>query len=89
MAEDNEIRDKLAEHDLHVQTISEVAPIEVSQHQIETIELISESFDITIYTKFALYFRFNQLVYLATFTLIWVAIRSSVCPVESLEMLVF
>lgn len=30
LAEDNEIRDKLAEHDLHVQTISEVAPIEVS-----------------------------------------------------------
>lgn len=29
LAEDNEIRDKLAEHDLHVQTISEVAPIEV------------------------------------------------------------
>lgn len=30
LAEDNEIRDKLAEHDLHVQTIDEVAPIEVS-----------------------------------------------------------
>lgn len=30
LAEDNEIRDKLAEHDLHVQTISEVAPIEVN-----------------------------------------------------------
>lgn len=30
LAEDNEIRDKLAEHDLHVQTIAEVAPIEVS-----------------------------------------------------------
>lgn len=29
LAEDNEIRDKLAEHDLHVQTIDEVAPIEV------------------------------------------------------------
>ena len=31
LAEDNEIRDKLAEHDLHVQTIAEAAPIEVSQ----------------------------------------------------------
>lgn len=30
LAEDNLIRDKLAEHDLHVQTIAEVAPIEVS-----------------------------------------------------------
>lgn len=29
LAEDNLIRDKLAEHDLHVQTIAEVAPIEV------------------------------------------------------------
>lgn len=30
LAEDNEIRDILADHDLHVQTVAEVAPIEVS-----------------------------------------------------------
>lgn len=35
LAEDNEIRDKLAEHDLHVQTISEVAPIEVSFQKMD------------------------------------------------------
>lgn len=34
LAEDNEIRDKLAEHDLHVQTIAEAAPIEVSYHAL-------------------------------------------------------
>ncbi|XP_055841821.1 probable phosphorylase b kinase regulatory subunit alpha isoform X2 [Episyrphus balteatus] len=34
IAEDNEIRDKLAEHDLHVQTIAEVAPIEVQPARV-------------------------------------------------------
>ncbi|XP_031629307.1 probable phosphorylase b kinase regulatory subunit alpha isoform X2 [Contarinia nasturtii] len=34
LAEDNEIRDKLAEHDLHVQTIAEVAPIEVQPARV-------------------------------------------------------
>lgn len=34
MAEDNDIRDKLAEHDLHVQTIAEVAPIEVQPARV-------------------------------------------------------
>ncbi|XP_052737925.1 probable phosphorylase b kinase regulatory subunit alpha isoform X1 [Bicyclus anynana] len=34
LAEDNEIRDKLLEHDLHVQTISEVAPIEVQPARV-------------------------------------------------------
>lgn len=34
LAEDNAIRDKLAEHDLHVQTIAEVAPIEVQPARV-------------------------------------------------------
>ncbi|XP_069966787.1 probable phosphorylase b kinase regulatory subunit alpha isoform X3 [Bactrocera oleae] len=34
IAEDNEIRDKLTEHDLHVQTIAEVAPIEVQPARV-------------------------------------------------------
>ncbi|XP_073831979.1 probable phosphorylase b kinase regulatory subunit alpha isoform X16 [Musca autumnalis] len=34
IAEDNEIRDKLAESDLHVQTIAEVAPIEVQPARV-------------------------------------------------------
>ncbi|XP_030080099.1 probable phosphorylase b kinase regulatory subunit alpha isoform X7 [Drosophila hydei] len=34
IAEDNEIRDKLAEHDLHVQTIADVAPIEVQPARV-------------------------------------------------------
>lgn len=34
IAEDNVIRDKLAEHDLHVQTIAEVAPIEVQPARV-------------------------------------------------------
>lgn len=34
LAEDNDIRDKLAEHDLHVQTIAEVAPIEVQPARV-------------------------------------------------------
>lgn len=34
LAEDNVIRDKLAEHDLHVQTIAEVAPIEVQPARV-------------------------------------------------------
>lgn len=34
LAEDNEIRDKLAEHDIMVQTISEVAPIEVQPARV-------------------------------------------------------
>lgn len=34
LAEDNEIRDKLAEHDLHVQTITDVAPIEVQPARV-------------------------------------------------------
>ncbi|KAL7744409.1 hypothetical protein ACLKA6_001796 [Drosophila palustris] len=34
IAEDTEIRDKLAEHDLHVQTIAEVAPIEVQPARV-------------------------------------------------------
>lgn len=34
IAEDNVIRDKLAEHDLHVQTIAEVAPIEVQSARV-------------------------------------------------------
>ncbi|XP_012160564.1 probable phosphorylase b kinase regulatory subunit alpha isoform X5 [Ceratitis capitata] len=34
IAEDNEIRDKLKEHDLHVQTIAEVVPIEVQPARV-------------------------------------------------------
>ncbi|XP_037921796.1 probable phosphorylase b kinase regulatory subunit alpha isoform X2 [Hermetia illucens] len=34
IAEDNEIRDKLAEHDLHVQTVADVAPIEVQPARV-------------------------------------------------------
>ncbi|XP_059616317.1 probable phosphorylase b kinase regulatory subunit alpha isoform X3 [Phlebotomus argentipes] len=34
LAEDNDIRDKLAEYDLHVQTISEVTPIEVQPARV-------------------------------------------------------
>lgn len=34
IAEDNEIRDKLAEYDLHVQTIAEVTPIEVQPARV-------------------------------------------------------
>ncbi|GBP17036.1 Probable phosphorylase b kinase regulatory subunit alpha [Eumeta japonica] len=34
LAEDNEIRDKLLEYDLHVQTINEVAPIEVQPARV-------------------------------------------------------
>ncbi|XP_045489225.1 probable phosphorylase b kinase regulatory subunit alpha isoform X3 [Pieris rapae] len=34
LAEDNEIRDKLMEYDLHVQTINEVAPIEVQPARV-------------------------------------------------------
>lgn len=34
LAEDNEIRDKLLEYDLHVQTIAEVAPIEVQPARV-------------------------------------------------------
>lgn len=34
LAEDNDIQDKLAEHDLHVQTIAEVAPIEVQPARV-------------------------------------------------------
>lgn len=34
LAEDNMIRDKLAEHDLHVQTIADVAPIEVQPARV-------------------------------------------------------
>lgn len=40
MAEDNVIRDKLAEHDLHVQTITEVAPIEVSQRENRNLKCV-------------------------------------------------
>lgn len=34
LAEDNEIRDKLAEHDIVVQTISDVSPIEVQPARV-------------------------------------------------------
>ncbi|XP_046671928.1 LOW QUALITY PROTEIN: probable phosphorylase b kinase regulatory subunit alpha [Homalodisca vitripennis] len=34
LAEDNDIRDKLLQHDIHVQTISEVAPIEVQPARV-------------------------------------------------------
>lgn len=34
LAETNDIRDKLMEYDLHVQTISEVAPIEVQPARV-------------------------------------------------------
>lgn len=34
LADDNEIRDKLAEHDIIVQTIAEVAPIEVQPARV-------------------------------------------------------
>lgn len=34
LAEDNNIRDKLAEHDIMVQTIAEVAPIEVQPARV-------------------------------------------------------
>lgn len=56
LAEDNEIRDKLAEHDLHVQTIAEVAPIEVSNCMASLDTLI-------MYEAFHISSRSNQLVY--------------------------
>lgn len=34
LAEDNDIRDKLQQHDIHVQTIGEVAPIEVQPARV-------------------------------------------------------
>ncbi|XP_074037667.1 probable phosphorylase b kinase regulatory subunit alpha isoform X1 [Leptinotarsa decemlineata] len=34
LAEDNEVKDKLAEHDIHVQTIADVAPIEVQPARV-------------------------------------------------------
>jgi hypothetical protein len=34
LAEDNDIRDKLRQHDIHVQTIAEVAPIEVQPARV-------------------------------------------------------
>lgn len=34
VAEDNEIKSKLAEHDIHVQTIAEVLPIEVQPARV-------------------------------------------------------
>lgn len=34
MAEDTEIREKMAQHDIHVQTIAEVAPIEVQPAKV-------------------------------------------------------
>lgn len=34
LAEDNEIRDKLTQHDIHVQTIAEVAPVEVQPARV-------------------------------------------------------
>ncbi|KAG5886712.1 hypothetical protein JTB14_015776 [Gonioctena quinquepunctata] len=34
LAEDEEVRDKLAEHDIHVQTIADVAPIEVQPAKV-------------------------------------------------------
>lgn len=34
MAEDTEIREKMAHHDIHVQTIAEVAPIEVQPAKV-------------------------------------------------------
>lgn len=34
LADDNDIRDKLAEHDIVVQTIAEVAPIEVQPARV-------------------------------------------------------
>lgn len=34
LAEDAEIREKIAQHDIHVQTIAEVAPIEVQPAKV-------------------------------------------------------
>lgn len=34
VAEDNEIKNKLAEHDIHVQTINEVLPIEIQPARV-------------------------------------------------------
>lgn len=34
LAEDIEIREKIAQHDIHVQTIAEVAPIEVQPAKV-------------------------------------------------------
>ena len=34
LAEDEEIREKIAQHDIHVQTIAEVAPIEVQPAKV-------------------------------------------------------
>lgn len=34
LAEDDEIREKIAQHDIHVQTIAEVAPIEVQPAKV-------------------------------------------------------
>lgn len=34
LAEDTEIREKMAQHDIHVQTIAEVAPIEVQPAKV-------------------------------------------------------
>lgn len=34
VAEDNEVKNKLAEHDIHVQTIAEVLPIEVQPARV-------------------------------------------------------
>lgn len=34
LAEDTEIREKIAQHDIHVQTIAEVAPIEVQPAKV-------------------------------------------------------
>lgn len=34
LAEDSEIREKIAQHDIHVQTIAEVAPIEVQPAKV-------------------------------------------------------
>jgi len=34
LAEDTEIREKISQHDIHVQTIAEVAPIEVQPAKV-------------------------------------------------------
>lgn len=66
LAEDIEIRNKLAEHDLMVQTVDEVAPIEVDYP--------------IFFLKNNLWgcgnFRFNQLEFYHICTLIWVEIRN-------------
>lgn len=71
MAEDNEIRDKLAEHDVHVQTIAEVAPIEVCLFEIkQSLNFTDEIICLQIFD------RCNRLVFSVIYIRIWEEIKS-------------